>query len=61
MSGRIPTRLLHVFAFLAPIYFIFYPPLHDTPRSLAASRLWRTTMAGFAFYAVAGSAYLITH
>ena len=58
MPARLHEALLHLFAIVAPVYAIFYPPLHDEPRSPVARRLWRSIVAGSLLYLVAGVAWI---
>jgi hypothetical protein len=54
MWTRFRQGLLLAFAFVAPVYMILYPPLHEEPRSREAARLWRSLIAGTLCWLLAG-------
>ncbi|HKI79953.1 MAG TPA: hypothetical protein VKA26_15530 [Ignavibacteriaceae bacterium] len=52
MQNKYFNMFLRLSAFLLPVYFIFYPPLNDTPRDPFIKSLWWFTIAGFCFYGI---------
>lgn len=44
--------ILKSLALLLPLYFVFYSPLHETPKDPKVKILWRWVFMGFALYAV---------
>lgn len=53
MNNKFFNRFLQVSAFLLPVYFIFYPKLHENPEDPFTKILWKYVIAGFCFYGVA--------
>ncbi|MCP5061256.1 MAG: hypothetical protein GY936_02180 [Ignavibacteriae bacterium] len=44
--------ILKIFAFLIPMYFIFYPDLNENPDNPRTVSLWKYTLAGFVGYII---------
>jgi len=44
--------VLKIAAFLIPIYFVFYGPLHDNPGNPKMKILWKYILLGFIAYSL---------
>lgn len=51
--------ILKIFAFLIPMYFVFYPDLNDNSDSPRTKSLWQYTLAGFVGYIILALIYYI--
>ncbi len=51
--------ILRLAALLVPVYFVFYPRLHENQDELFTKSLWKFTIAGFCFYAILITVLLI--
>jgi len=52
MKRKYYEAFLQLFAFLLPVYFIFYPRLSEDPGAPSVKPFRRAMIAGFCFYGI---------
>lgn len=56
--NRTSDIFLKVFAFLLPIYFVYYWPLYEKTKDPKIKTLWKYVFTGFVFYLIFGLIYV---